>query len=343
MALHPFMENSPSGNEGSRFPFDRYNLGTVLQTLWTTSLLPFRGFIVDLQEDPLIIRFVHLMVNDMTFLLDESIDKLGLLSEKDEHGDERLEQECKYYLHFSKETLRLACELVRITSKPFLRTEIRDRIASVLNYHLVQLVGPNSRKLRIHPQIKERLKWKARDMLSPIISLYGILGMNSSFIHSLKTDARSFQMALLRGIVAMILNSQRGLVTPTDASLFVNVVEELQNYHAPTANLQDQIKRVNGDLKSLDADTLSAIEALLALEEDVPEEFLDPVMATIMFDPVRMEATSKKVVDRRVIVAHLMNDERDPFSRKPLKESDLVPEHALRERIYAWIADKIKL
>lgn len=296
-----------------------------------------------MEEEPLIVKFVHLMVNDMTFLLDESIDRLGILAEKDEKGDEKIEKECQSYLQLCKETLHLACDVTRIISKPFLKTEIRDRMAGVLNYHLVQLVGPNSKKLRLHPEVRERLGWKARELLSPIISIYSQLGQHASFVHSLKADSRSFQMPLLNGISAMILNRQRDLVTPSDASLFVNVIEALQNYSTPSTNIKEALKNAGGNLRLLDADSLTALEALVALEEDVPEEFLDPILATIMIDPVRMETTSKKVIDRKTILAHLMNDERDPFNRKLLKEKDLVPEESLRLRIYTWIADKVKL
>ncbi len=44
------------------------------------------------------------------------------------------------------------------------------------------------------------------------------------------------------------------------------------------------------------------------LTEDAPEEFLDPLLSTLMKDPVRLP-TSGNIVDRSTITQHLLNDE----------------------------------
>lgn len=43
-------------------------------------------------------------------------------------------------------------------------------------------------------------------------------------------------------------------------------------------------------------------------------EFLDPIMADLMTDPVRLP-TSNTVMDRRNIERHLMSEPSDPFNR----------------------------
>ena len=72
------------------------------------------------------------------------------------------------------------------------------------------------------------------------------------------------------------------------------------------------------------ADVEQAQETL----DDAPEEFLDPIMVTL--------PSSKQVVDRSVILRHLISDPVDPFNRSSLSESMLVPNDELRERIHAW-------
>ena len=49
----------------------------------------------------------------------------------------------------------------------------------------------------------------------------------------------------------------------------------------------------------------------------------DPLMDTLMEDPV--ELPSGKVMDRAVIMRHLLNSSTDPFSRQPLSEDMLMP------------------
>lgn len=46
-------------------------------------------------------------------------------------------------------------------------------------------------------------------------------------------------------------------------------------------------------------------------------------MDTLMKEPV--ELPSGNVVDRPIIVRHLLNSQTDPFNRQPLTEEDLIP------------------
>ena len=50
---------------------------------------------------------------------------------------------------------------------------------------------------------------------------------------------------------------------------------------------------------------------------------IDPLMDTLMVDPVLLH--SGKVMDRYVIIRHLLNSSTDPFSRQPLSEDMLLP------------------
>ena len=56
---------------------------------------------------------------------------------------------------------------------------------------------------------------------------------------------------------------------------------------------------------------------------DAPEEFRDPLMDTIMIDPVKLP--SGCVMDRSVIMRHLLNSSTDPFNRQLLTEDMLIP------------------
>ena len=51
---------------------------------------------------------------------------------------------------------------------------------------------------------------------------------------------------------------------------------------------------------------------------------LDPLMDTLMTDPVKLPP-SGNVMDRSIIVRHLLNSQTDPFNRQPLTEAELVP------------------
>jgi ubiquitin conjugation factor E4 B len=103
---------------------------------------------------------------------------------------------------------------------------------------------------------------------------------------------------------------------------------------------------VTGELQLLDmlADQVAQAAAEEEEEEellggDVPDEFLDPVMCTLMRDPVTLP-TSNTVMDRPVIMRHLLSDPRDPNSRQPLTPDMLVPNTELRQRIKDWVREQ---
>ncbi|KAI7290809.1 hypothetical protein KC315_g19780, partial [Hortaea werneckii] len=78
-------------------------------------------------------------------------------------------------------------------------------------------------------------------------------------------------------------------------------------------------------------------------EEDlgeIPDEYLDPLLADLMTDPVTLPA-SKMTVERNVIRQQLLSDPVDPFNRAPLKIEDVIPNTELREEIEKWKAETL--
>ena len=95
------------------------------------------------------------------------------------------------------------------------------------------------------------------------------------------------------------------------------------------ARLRDFVRRVRAT--RLDVDRLRDVEDA----RSIPDEFVDPIMQTVMTDPVTLPG-SGQVVDRATIRRHLLGDRTDPFSRSPLDESMLVPADELRRSIEKW-------
>ena len=61
-------------------------------------------------------------------------------------------------------------------------------------------------------------------------------------------------------------------------------------------------------------------------------------MDTLMADPVQLP--SGVIMDRPVIVRHLLNTSQDPFNRQNLTVDMLVPATELKNRIEAWKIEK---
>jgi len=71
---------------------------------------------------------------------------------------------------------------------------------------------------------------------------------------------------------------------------------------------------------------------------NVPDEFLDPITADIMRDPVMLP--SGNIVDRSTIVTHLLSDSNDPFNRQPLKIEQVIPALDLKSQIAEFLQSK---
>ena len=55
--------------------------------------------------------------------------------------------------------------------------------------------------------------------------------------------------------------------------------------------------------------TSPLITPLLGNTPQIPSEFLDPLMATLMEDPVLLPTSSRMIMDRANIVRHLLSDQ----------------------------------
>ena len=75
------------------------------------------------------------------------------------------------------------------------------------------------------------------------------------------------------------------------------------------------------------------------LLQDPPDEFLDPLTYSLIRDPVRLP--SGMIMERSVIVQHLLTNQTDPFTRKSLTEEELEPMPDLKAKIHAWIKEML--
>jgi ubiquitin conjugation factor E4 B len=67
--------------------------------------------------------------------------------ERQLHMDERI---CSTYMMLANETVYMFDYMTTEVIQPFLRPEIIDRLAAMLNYNIVQLVGPKSSDLKVY-------------------------------------------------------------------------------------------------------------------------------------------------------------------------------------------------
>jgi len=292
------------------------------------------------------VRFVNLMINDVTYLMDESLseltqihniqvemeDKSAWEAKPLEYRRERegtlrqLERHASGYTTLGRSTVELLRIFTAETKAPFMMPEIVDRLAAMLDYNLQALVGPKCQDLKVRDP--EKYKFNPRILLGEIIQIFLNLSDQPTFIQAVAGDGRSYTKELFER--AADIATRRGIKAETEI-----------------AKLRIFVDQVEG------------AKAVLEAEEDlgeVPDEFLgmrfafesahqltdfdaqkDPLMFTVMRDPVLLPS-SKTILDRATIKSHLLSDSKDPFNRAPLSIEDVVPGefHHINSRLFSF-------
>ncbi|ESK87147.1 ubiquitin fusion degradation protein [Moniliophthora roreri MCA 2997] len=330
--MHFYIEVEQTG-ASSQF-YDKFNarrnIAYVLKAIWNN---PTHRDALNNEAKNVnkFVRFVNLMINDVTYLMDESLSELtqihdiqtemdnkeAWLAQPQEYRRERegtlrsLERHASSYTTLGRSTVELLKLFTAETKAPFMMPEIVDKLAAMLDYNLVALAGPKYQTLKVREP--EKLRFEPKVLLSDLIQIFLNLSSEEEFVRAVASDGRSYSREIFER--AEGIAKRAGLKTETELAKLREFVEKVEV-------------------------TKSTIEEEEDLGE-VPDEFLDPLMATIMRDPVVLPS-SRTIVDRSTIKSHLLSDTKDPFNRSPLSIEEVIPDTALKERIEAFVIQRRK-
>jgi len=311
----------------------RYHIAAIVGNMW--EIAAYRDAIRrESREEEKFMRFVNLMLNDANFLLDDVLSNLSEIhklqleaddaerwtrlseQERGEREDHlrQLENTVRSMIQLSNSSVLLLNRLTEdeVVRRALLKPEMVSRLAEMLDYFLLQLSGPRCQELVVRN--REKYEWDPRFLLTRIVTVYLHLAEEAKFIDAVARDERSYTDDLFPRASAIL--QRRAMLPAPNIARFDALAERVRN--SVSTNMEDD-------------------EAL----GDVPDEFLDPIMATLMREPVRLP-TSGVVVDKHIIVRHLRSDPMDPFNRKYLTSDMLVPEPELKARIDAFVADRLR-
>ena len=288
-------------------------------------------------------RFMHFLLTDAIYLLDQALEKLKMIAAHEKGNAEggsngqpapsstSSEQEVAEARRFVPAALDLsaAClDTLRYSTAeprgaaPWLTRGMVQRTADALNYFLAALVGPARKGLKVKDP--SALRWDPKALLVSLATVYVHLAaaadadgegdegssttIISPFAAAVAADARSFSRRLFPDALAVL----RGLSLLPQASL--EALERFSRAADAAADAAEREQEASGS---------------------APEEFLDPITGEVMADPVRLPA-SGQVVDSSSLARALMSKAVDPFSNTPLRmeEAEALPE--LARRIREW-------
>lgn len=190
------------------------------------------------------VRFANLLMNDCTYLLDESLSKLTeihniqieMASEEwvtrtpQEKKDkmkalQSLEHQASSYITLGKSTVGLLKDFTAQAKAPFMAPEIIDRLAAMLNYNLDALVGPKCLNLKVENM--EKYRFEPKQLLRDIITIYLNLSDQPEFVRAMASEGRSYRKELFERAAAIA--TKRSLKSSTEVEqllLFTTKVEE---------------------------------------------------------------------------------------------------------------------
>lgn len=287
---------------------------------------------IDSSRPPLFLRFINLLVNDAIFLLDEALSYMNQLKEfeqkkKSEEWQrmtppQRAQAEAthaqvgrlaRFHNVLSLSTIGTLAWLTEEIKAIFSHPTLVDRIANMLNYFLENLVGPKKKNFNVND--KNDYEFRPRAILGKICQIYVHLGDQTNpryneFCTAVSSDGRSYHENLLPQATDILFR--------TNMSALGTEFEKLSRLIDKIA-IQNQMDEIP--------------------TEDIPDTFLDPIMSTLMVDPVLLPS-SKIIVDRSTIARHLLSDQTDPFNRSPLSMEDLIPEENLKRQIQCFLRER---
>lgn len=305
----------------------RYHISTIFKSLWQ-NIAHHGTFMEEFNSGKQFVRYINMLINDTTFLLDESLESLKRIHEvqeemKNKEQWEQLPREqqqsrqsqltqdervSRSYLALATETVEMFHILTKQVQKPFLRPELGPRLAAMLNFNLQQLCGPKCRDLKV--ENPEKYGFEPKKLLDQLTDIYLQLDC-ARFAKAIADDQRSYSRELFEEVISKMRKA--GIKSSIAIEKFKLLSEKVEEIVAK--NSQSEMDY-----------------------SDAPDEFKDPLMDTLMTDPVMLP--SGNIMDRSIILRHLLNSPTDPFNRQPLTENMLESVPELKERIHAWMREK---
>ncbi|OEL27750.1 putative ubiquitin conjugation factor E4 [Dichanthelium oligosanthes] len=308
----------------------RHNIAELLEYLWDVpSHRNAWRQIAKEEEKGVYLNFLNFLINDSIYLLDESLNKILELKEIEaemantvewerrpaQEREERLrvfhqwENIVRFDMKLANEDVGMLAFTSEQIPAPFLLPEMVERVASMLNYFLLQLAGPQRKSLTVKDP--EKYEFKPKQLLKQIATIYVHISRGDKeavFPAAISKDGRAY-------------NDQ----------LFASAANILRRIGGDP-QIINEFTQLAGKAKAAAFEAMDA-EAILG---DIPDEFLDPIQCTLMKDPVILPS-SKVTIDRPVIIRHLLSDSTDPFNRSHLTQDMLIPNTELKLQIEEFV------
>ena len=189
----------------------RYEIFQIIKCIWSNPIYRHHLSREAKINTDFFVRFVNLLLNDVTFVLDESLSafvKIHGLQQELRHAGPAMEPSVKSekeealseaqgkarsYMQLTNETVSMLKLFTDALADSFTMPEIVQRLADMLDYNLDAMVGPKSKNLLVDNMQEYGFNPKA--LLSEIVDVYINLKDKENFVFAVARDGRSYKPA----------------------------------------------------------------------------------------------------------------------------------------------------
>lgn len=261
----------------------------------------FNKFIDNCNENLVQKKLYNGLMDSILYISDRSF---SIIKEHDDVDEIEHKEGVGHLLTYLSTYLKAFTNLIKINPNLIITTEIKGKLSMMLNGLLLELTGPDKAKLNI--KNKDKINFSPIELLINLKNIYYCFQSNSDFIKILVEDEMYYRPRLIKKMVSILIKK-----------MSINLDEE------------KQLRIICSRCVDLHGEESEEI--------DIPDEFLDPIMSTLIETPVFLPNTDI-IMDKFVISRHLLSSDENPFNREKLN-LDILEEYNSREEINIQLLD----
>ena len=342
----------------------RHAVGVLLKLL--TAFIPYADALnAECQErEDRVVQFENALINDLVFLIDESMMKAQALhtlqtaapaasvAARRANADQQAQlmrslRTASVLAGHTVSLLSLLCSspgASAILSRP----ELLSRVLQFINQFVSKVANPTRRATL--PLLASDARssaesavaaaaiaqlFPADDWLRTFAHMYLQLQRHPAFMDLMAKEETGFNEADFQEAETIISRSANHKEGDNNTAEGTGAGSSASSAACASSSFSSSFSSLVQSVSAAHARASLVSAAGSGAEVEVPDEFLDPILSTLMSDPVTLPSSGVNM-DRAVLQRHLLNAATDPFNRAPLRIEQVVPNEQLKQRIRVW-------
>lgn len=260
----------------------RYEIFQIIKCIWPNTLYRKKLSHQATQNQDFFVQFVNLLLNDVTYVLDESFGAFKTIrtiqdelkhegesmdpttrQQKEEHLT-TTQRSARSYMQLTNETMAMLKLFTAALADSFTMPEIVQRLADMLNYNLDAMAGPKSSQLKVEGNVAlmvEKYGFDPKVVLSEIASIYLNLMNKPNFITAIARDGRSYRPELFKQAADLL--RQHKLTPEEDLRRWDRLRKQVQEAKEADEQAEEDLGEIPDDFLGKSTSSMTAAQPML--------------------------------------------------------------------------------